>query len=129
MTAPLYFCTAPSVTVIAPPPVIDEATVMLPLAPASSVRFLPAVATVELNRILPAEISVVVISPSVVPVLISTSPCNVTAFVNVTLSSVVVISPAVVNVPDLFAPKVTAPPAVISPASAIVVLPDASIDT
>ena len=117
--APLYNCTAPSTTVKAPPPVIELSAVMLPADPASSVRFLSAVATVDLNKMLPAP----------EPVSIATSPDCVTALVNVTLSSVVVISPAVVSVPVLFAPNVTAPDDVISPASAIVVTPVASIST
>ena len=115
--APLYFCTAPSTTVIAPPPVIELSAVMFPADPASNDKFLSPVATVDLNKMFPAPL----------PVSIATSPDCVTAFVNVTLSSLVVISPAVVNVPDLFAPNVTAPLAVISPASATVVTPVASM--
>ena len=45
------------------------------------------------------------------------------------LSFEVSISPDVVNVPDLFAPNTTAPPALISPAAAIVVVPVPSIST
>ena len=96
---------------------IELAAVMLPDSPASNDRFLSAVATVDLNKMLPAP----------EPVSIDTSPDWVTAFVNVTLSLLVVISPAVVNVPDLFAPNVTAPPDVMSPASATVVNPVASM--
>ena len=117
--APLYFCTSPSTTVKFPPPVIELSAVMLPADPASKVRFLSPVATVDLNKMFPAP----------APVSIDTSPDCVTAFVNVTLSSVVVISPAVVSVPDLSAPNVTASDAVISPASATVVTPVASIST
>ena len=115
--APLYFCTAPSTTVIAPPPVIELSAVIFPEAPASNDKFLSPVATVDLNKMFPAPL----------PVSIATSPVCVTAFVNVTLSLLVVISPAVVNVPFFAEPNVTAPPAVISPASAIVVTPVASM--
>ena len=90
---------------------------MFPDAPASSDKLLSPVATVELNRILPAPVFV----------SISTAPPNVTPRVNVTLSLLVSMSPEVVSVPDLFAPNVTAPPALISPAAAMVVTPNASI--
>ena len=88
--------------------------------PPSNVRLLPAVAIVELNNMFPPLLPVV---------SISTFPPNVTARVNVMLSFDVTISPDVVSVPDLFAPNATAPPALISPADAIVVVPVPSIST
>ena len=105
----------------APPPVIDASAVMSPDSPASSVNAWPPVLTSDLNRMSPNSVPVVSIRTLASP------PDNVTAFVNVTSSSVVVIFAAVVNVPALSAPNVTAPPASISPASAIVVVFPASI--
>ena len=99
-------------------PVNAPDNVTLPAVPASRVRLLPAVAIVELNKMF----------TSLLPVVsMSTFPPSDTARVNETLSFEVRISPDVVNVPDLTAPKLTAPPALISPAAAIVVVPSPSI--
>ena len=95
-------------------------SVMLPAVPASRARLLPAVAIAALNKMLPAD-------PPVESM--STAAASVTARVKVMLSSEVSTSPDVVSVPDFAAPNVTAPPALISPAAAIVVTPVESMAT
>ena len=80
----------------------------------------PAVAMVELKRMLPVTFPVE---------SISTAPPSVTALVKVMLSSDVTISPDVVSVPVSVPPKVTAPPALISPVAAMVVTPVESMLT
>ena len=94
---------------------------MLPV-PAVNVRF-------WLKSVVPVRASAKLIVPAPVPLDKATLAPRVTPRVKVILLSAVVISPEVLRLPVLMAPKVTAPPVLISASAPIVVVPPASISS